>query len=124
MHRLLKAVAPFAKLVSSTSGRIPVGKLSFADWHELIKAYEEAMGKCTEEQILATIAEELDYKLGVKTTCVVLRLKNGFEVVGTSACVDPSGYDHETGKAYARKRAIEKVWELEGYLLQSKGKGS
>jgi hypothetical protein len=121
MNRLLEAVAPFAKLVCSTSGRIPVEKLSFADWHELVKAYEETMGKCTEEQILATIAEELDYKLGVKTTCVVLRLKNGFEVVGTSACVDPAEYDHDVGKQMARRRALDKVWELEGYLLQSKG---
>jgi hypothetical protein len=121
MNRLLEAVAPFAKLVCSTSGRIPVEKLSFADWHELVKAYEETMGKCTEEQILATIAEELDYKLGVKTTCVVLRLKNGFEVVGTSACVDPAEYDHDVGKQMASRRALDKVWELEGYLLQSKG---
>jgi hypothetical protein len=73
----------------------------------------------TAEQVEAAIAEELDYKLGRKTTCVLLRLQNGFEVVGTSACVEPANYDHEIGKRYARERAISKVWELEAYELQS-----
>jgi hypothetical protein len=72
----------------------------------------------TEEMINAAIMAEHDYKVGEKTTIVVLFLRNGFEVVGTSACVNPAGYDHETGKKYARERAITKVWELEGYRLQ------
>jgi hypothetical protein len=78
------------------------------------------MEKCTEEMILSQIEKEFDYKLGNKTTCVLLALKNGFEVVGFSACVDPANYNHEVGVGYARKRAIDKIWELEGYLLQSK----
>ena len=76
------------------------------------------MATCTQEIIDASIAAELDYKLGEKTTVVLLQLVNGFEVVGTSACVDPANYDHEVGKKYARERAITKVWELEGYKLQ------
>ena len=76
------------------------------------------MNKITEEQILAKVAEEKDYKLGDKTTCVMLKLVNGFEVVGLSSCVDPENYDHEIGKSFARKKALDKVWELEGYLLQ------
>ncbi len=67
------------------------------------------------------IAQEFDYRLGEKTTCVLLKLRNGFEVVGTSACVDPSAYDHELGKKYARERALSKVWELQAYLLQHFG---
>lgn len=77
------------------------------------------MTKVTEEQVMNMIAEEFTYKLGEKTTCVLLKLKNGFEVIGTSGCVDPANYDHEIGKGYARKRAVEKIWELEGYKLQS-----
>lgn len=78
------------------------------------------MNTLTIEQIESTIVKELDYKLGEKTTCVLLILKNGFEVIGFSACVDPVNYNHELGKQYARSRAITKVWELEGYLLQDK----
>jgi hypothetical protein len=73
---------------------------------------------CTEEMIMNQIAEEVIYDLGAKTTAVLLRLKNGFEVVGTSACVDPANYKQEVGATYARKRAIDKIWELEGYKLQ------
>ena len=72
----------------------------------------------TEEMIKTAIKAEWDYKVGEKTTIVVLLLHNGFEVVGTSGCVDAANYDHETGKKYARERAITKVWELEGYRLQ------
>lgn len=72
----------------------------------------------TQETIDAAIRAEWDFRLGDKTTAVVLQLQNGFEVVGTSACVDAASYNHETGKKYARERAITKVWELEGYRLQ------
>lgn len=72
----------------------------------------------TQKMIDSAIKEERDYKIGEKTTVVVLILQNGFEVVGTSACVDAANYDHETGKKYARERAVTKVWELEGYRLQ------
>ena len=78
------------------------------------------MKTCTIEQIEDAIAKEEVIKLGVKTTCVILTLKNGFEVIGTSACVDPATYNEEVGKEFARKRALDKVWELEGYLLQSR----
>lgn len=72
----------------------------------------------TEADIQVAIVSEKIYDLGVKTTAVVLTLKNGFEVVGTSACVDPANYSQSVGAEYARKRAIDKVWELEGYKLQ------
>jgi len=44
--KMLHDVKPFAQLVVNTSGRIPIERLSFADWHRLTKAakirgYEE-----------------------------------------------------------------------------------
>lgn len=77
------------------------------------------MKTITEERVNSVIAKEDDYKLGIQTTAVLLTLKNGFEVLGTASCVDPDNYNHEIGKEYARKRAIDKIWELEGYKLQS-----
>ncbi len=77
--------------------------------------------KLTDEYIASCIVKDEAFKIGAKTTLVVLTLKNGFEVVGTSACVDPSAYDQKTGEHYARERALAKVWELEGYMLQSHG---
>lgn len=74
----------------------------------------------TEQDILDSIESEQIYDLGKKTTAVVLTLKNGFEVVGISTCVDSANYKQEVGAEYARKRAIDKVWKLEGHVLQDK----
>lgn len=54
------------------------------------------------------------------TTFIVclLELKNGFTVCGESACASPANFDAETGMAVARKKALDKVWELEGYRLK------
>lgn len=77
------------------------------------------MKTVTIEQINSLIEKEEYIKVGVKTVVAVLTLKNGFEIIGTSACVDPSNFNLEIGSKYARERAIDKIWELEGYLLQS-----
>lgn len=63
------------------------------------------------------IAPEQTMKL---TTFCVLVLKNGFKVVGVSACADPSIYSAEEGYQWARKDAISKVWPLLGYDLRTK----
>ena len=49
---------------------------------------------------------------GTLTHCIIT-LPHGFTVTGESACVDPSFYNKELGEKYA----LEKLWELEGYLL-------
>lgn len=59
-------------------------------------------------------------KLGKKTTCVTAVLPCGFEIVATSACVDPANYSEEMGKQICMKRIEDKLWELEGYRLQTK----
>lgn len=79
------------------------------------------MKKLSEEDIEACIEKEEYIKVGRKTTLAVLTLKNGFEVIGSSACVDPDNYDGEIGATYARRRAIDKIWELEGYKVQCEG---
>lgn len=54
---------------------------------------------------------------GTLTTAVVEHV-NGFKVVGTSAAADPLNFDQELGEKAARARAVEKLWELEGFLLR------
>ena len=51
-------------------------------------------------------------------TICVLHLKNGFLVVGESACASPENFDAVLGRKIARQKAIDKVWMLEGYLLK------
>lgn len=72
----------------------------------------------TLEEIESQIESETCCTLGKKTTAVTLTLKNGFEITGTSACVCASEYSEEVGKPYARQRAIDQLWQLEGYKAQ------
>jgi hypothetical protein len=74
----------------------------------------------TIEKIENIILKEDYIKVGLKTVIAVLTLKNSFEIIGTSACVDLNNFDFEIGKKYAREKAIDQIWMLEGYLLQSK----
>lgn len=55
-----------------------------------------------------------------KCTVVACQLPNGFIIVESSACVDPANYDEVLGKEICIERIKNKVWELEGYLLQDK----
>lgn len=55
-----------------------------------------------------------------RTTICQLTLKNGFTVIGSSACVSVERFNKEKGEEIALKDAIEKVWVLEGYLLRQR----
>jgi hypothetical protein len=59
-------------------------------------------------------------KLGEKTTVTQLTLVNGFSIVESSSCVDKSNYSQELGESICIERIKNKLWELEGYLLQNK----
>ncbi|MEI2392200.1 Gp49 family protein [Priestia megaterium] len=54
-----------------------------------------------------------------KCTVVTAKLPNGFIIVESSACVDPANYDEKLGVKICMERIENKVWELEGYKLQS-----
>lgn len=57
--------------------------------------------------------------LGLVTICILV-LKNGFPVVGESACAHPGNYVKELGERAARTNAINKVWPLMGYELKQR----
>lgn len=52
-------------------------------------------------------------------TICVLVLKNGFTVVGKSACASPENFDEALGRKIARDDARNQIWALEGYKLRS-----
>lgn len=60
-----------------------------------------------------------DDALKCLTICVIT-LKNGFTLVGKSACASPENFDLEIGSKIARDDARKQIWALEGYLLRSK----
>jgi hypothetical protein len=78
------------------------------------------MNKVTKELIDSKIVSTKFTRLSGKITHCIIILKNGFEVTGESACVDPSNYDQKIGEKIAYENAYDKIWILEGYLLQEK----
>lgn len=56
---------------------------------------------------------------GGKTTVVMATLPNGYIIVESSSCVDPANYCQELGEKICKERIKDKIWELEGYLLQT-----
>lgn len=57
--------------------------------------------------------------MGGKTTVVRAVLRNGFEIVESSACVSAENYDEALGREICLKKIKDKVWMLLGFLLQT-----
>ncbi len=57
--------------------------------------------------------------LALLTLCVLVT-RNGFTVVGKSACASPANFNPEIGKRIARGDAINQLWPLLGYELRTK----
>ena len=74
----------------------------------------------TQDQI-DTIFNESDIVENIihhKCLVVSAKLKNGFIIVESSACVDPLNFDVEIGRQICCDKIKNKLWELEGYKLQ------
>lgn len=79
--------------------------------------------KVTQEKIDSILGQatfDVQHAVFGKVCIVTAKLSNGFTIVGTGSCVDPANYDEEIGFNIALKQIENKLWELEGYLLQSK----
>lgn len=79
--------------------------------------------KVTVEQIDELMGKaqfEVFHRVFGKKCVVVAQLPNGFTVVGTSGVVDPANYVEGIGEQLARDQIKNKLWELEGYNLQTR----
>lgn len=65
------------------------------------------------------IAETWTTTMGDKTTVVRAMLRNGFEIVESSACVSAENYDENIGREICLRKIKDKVWFLLGFLLQT-----
>lgn len=75
--------------------------------------------RLTLEHIQSKIkAEQFHVFEGPRLTICCLTLQNGFTVTGESFCVSPENFNAEIGQTVARANAVNKIWELEGYLLK------
>ncbi len=66
------------------------------------------------------VNEKYEHPAAGITICV-LTLKNGARVIGVNyGAIDPERQDWTMGRNNSRAQAVEKVWELEGYLLRQR----
>ena len=74
--------------------------------------------KITHDMVSGFVDFQPTYTHGTKTTVVAANMKNGFEVVESSSCVDVKNYSEEIGGEICRERITDQVWHLLGFVLQ------
>lgn len=77
---------------------------------------EVTMRKLTLDYIKSLIVNAEYQRFGDTLTVCVLTLRNGFTVTGESACINKAVFDAEIGQKVAYDNAVDKIWQLEGYL--------
>lgn len=65
------------------------------------------------------VSEQYHVFPGSTTTVCLLTLRNGFGVVGSSACAAGQNFDKEVGQVISRRAARELIWPLLGYALRN-----
>lgn len=77
--------------------------------------------KVTKEMVEAQVVDKTFTLLpsGKKMICE-LTLKNGFTVTGEAGVVDKENFVQEIGERLSYQRALDNVWPLLGYEMQTK----
>lgn len=57
---------------------------------------------------------------GTTVTVCCITLRNGYQVIGHSACADPANFDPEVGETCAYENARRHIWALEAYLIRQR----
>ncbi len=73
----------------------------------------------SQEMVDNFIAHTEVITMGDKNTVVRAVLKNGFEIVESSACVSVENYDEAYGAEICMGKIKDKVWMLLGFMLQT-----
>ncbi|WP_439392329.1 Gp49 family protein [Bradyrhizobium sp. PMVTL-01] len=91
------------------------------DIEKQIQAKGLSAPRLTPEAIAAVIVGET-YTVLPSGKCMVceLTLTNGFTVRGEASAVSKENFDEEIGKQVSRRKAVDQIWPLEGYLLQQR----
>lgn len=77
--------------------------------------------QCEMTDFLAPHVESVRFiRVSPKTTVCVITMTNKFEVIGTSACINPAAYREDIGSKYALHVAVDKASELVAYVEQTK----
>lgn len=85
-------------------------------------AVQKTPNRVSLDSMRAKIVEREFYYPNVEPTMTiaVLKLENGFILVGKSAPADPANFDVELGRKFAEEDAVRQMWPLEGYALRER----
>lgn len=89
---------------------------------ELTEAASAAIAvapRVTLESMVEKIESENYLYVDLLTICV-LKMKNGFYVIGKSAPASPENFNADLGRKFAYENAIRDLWQLEGYALRER----
>ena len=89
---------------------------------DLSKAVQKTPHRVTLDSMLQRIVhEEFIHPTALPSmTICVLKLDNGFVLIGKSTPADPDNYDVELGKKFSKEDAIRQMWSFEAYLLRER----
>ena len=76
-----------------------------------------AFNEASPDGVLRQFSFEAPPALSLLTFCVLV-LRNGFTVIGHSACASPENYNKEIGERIARENAERQIWPLLGFRLR------
>lgn len=76
---------------------------------------EDGVGRATKGQ--TSVGGKNPVSLSLLTFCVLV-LRNGFTVIGHSACASPENFNAEIGRRIARENAEREIWPLLGFRLR------
>lgn len=84
------------------------------------KAAQKTPNRVSLDSMLARIVHEEYINPGSipHMTIAILRIDNGYALVGKSTPADPDNFDPELGRRFAKEDAIRQMWQLEAYLLR------
>ena len=134
-YRVDGKIYPASDLVPRAMNREEGYKVRYADGYESWSpkdVFDQAYLPVTVNPNLRTDAPSVSQKMvddfiastevitmGEKCTVVRVVLRNGFEIVESSACVSAENYDEKLGAEICMGKIKDKVWMLLGFLLQT-----
>lgn len=84
------------------------------------QAVQKTPNRVSLDSIKAKIAQVqyINPEICPTMTLALVKMENGFILLGESAPADPANFNAELGQQFALENAIRKAWPLEGYLLR------
>jgi|SRR5215831_4408411 len=101
--------------------RVSLGDIeaAIAERYDVTAARALHLTGFTESDEEAMVADRTGHPLRRLSVCFLV-MRNGYTVVGKSACASPENFNAELGRKLAYEDAIRQLWPLMGFALRDK----